>query len=156
MLRFSRRGWRRLIKELGRRGEGRREAGAFLLAEQGDPTVTVRHVAYFDDLDPDALQGNIHIKGSAFGRLWDLCDTLGLVVVGDAHTHGATFVQQSETDRANPMVARAGHVALVVPHLGAKRSAPRHVGVHVYLGDEGWRSLSGRGAARRVRRRWRP
>ena len=73
--------------------------------------------AYFDDLDPECLVGNIHIRASGFSKLWDLCDVEGLRVVADIHTHPGTSVAQSSIDRANPMIAREGHLALIVPAL---------------------------------------
>lgn len=136
------------------RSEGRRESGAFLLAPVGDSR-HVCHIEYFDDLDPNCLGGHIHLDGRALSRLWDICEERGLRVVADVHTHPGGNVQQSPTDRNNPMVASAGHVALIVPHLAASRVRPRDVGVHEYAGDNGWRSWYGRDAASRLSvRRW--
>lgn len=149
LLRFKRRQWRNLIKELGGRGEGRREAGAFLLAPRDDMG-RVSRIEYFDDLDPHCLKGHIHFHGPAFSRLWDICENEGLVVAADVHTHPGSSVHQSTIDVENPMVARAGHIALIVPHLAARVVRPRQVGVHQYTGDDGWTSWFGREAAARV------
>ena len=149
LLRFKRRQWRNLIKELGGRGEGRREAGAFLLAPRND-IHCVSRVEYFDDLDPNCLKGHVHIDGRAFSKLWDACESDGLVVVGDVHTHPGSSVRQSPIDMANPMVARAGHIALIVPHLATRSVRPRQVGVHQYEGDDGWTSWFGKEASTRL------
>lgn len=154
LLRLQRKQWRDLIKELGRRGEGRREAGAFLLAPRNDMRQVTR-IEYFDDLDPDCLRGNILIDGRAFSKLWDICDRERLIVAGDVHTHPRTLVQQSTIDRDHPMVARAGHVALIVPRLAVRAVRPRQVGVHEYKGEDGWVSWFGRDAAARLSvKRW--
>ena len=138
-----------MMRELGRRGAGHREAGAFLLASRND-RCRVRRVEYFDDLDPNCLNGNVHFDGRAFSRLWDICEREGLVVVGDVHTHPSRHVRQSVTDQDNPMVARAGHMALIVPELAVRRVRPRRVGVHQYHDDGSWMSWYGWDAAVRL------
>ena len=113
------------------------------------------HIVYFDDLDPACLQGNIQFDGRAFSKLWDLCEANNLTVVADVHTHPGASVRQSSIDRENPMVARAGHIAMIVPHFATRRVRPRQVGLHEYAGDDGWRSWFGRDAAARLSlRRW--
>ena len=154
LLRFKRRQWRRLVKELGRRGEGRREAGAFLMAPRDDKSRVTR-IEYFDDLDPNCLKGHIHFDGRAFSKLWDICEQEGLVVAADVHTHPGRSVHQSAIDVENPMVARDGHIALIVPHLATRAVRPQQVGVHLYAGDDGWTSwFEKEAAARLLARNW--
>lgn len=149
LLRMRRADWRVLIAELRRRGHGRIESGAFLLANQSSDPRLVTRVVYFDDLDSDCLQGGIHIKGLAYGKLWALCRSDGLTVVGDVHTHPGAGVRQSKTDQGSPMVAERGHVALIVPHYAQEHTTPSQVGVHLYDG-RGWTTWTGRDAARRL------
>jgi hypothetical protein len=153
-LRFPRRLWRELVVELGRRGEGSRESGAFLLTPRGSDGRTITRVVYFDDLDPSCLTGGVTLAGAAFPRLWDLCDQHQIRVAGDVHTHPGDWVAQSPTDHDNPMVARAGHLALIIPRLAQQPVRARHVGVHEYLGDEGWSCAHGRAAARSLYIGW--
>ena len=154
LLRLKREQWRNLIEELGRRGEGRRESGAFLLAPRSEKSLVTR-IEYYDDLDSRCLTGNIHFHGLAFSKLWDICESEGLVVFADVHTHPGASVHQSIIDAENPMVARVGHIALIVPHLATRTVRPRQVGVHQYAGDDGWTSWFGREAAARLGvRRW--
>ena len=144
--------WQETVQELGRRGlGGRRESGVFLLGRLREGVPTVVKVAYFDDLDPECLVGNIHIRASGFSRLWDLCDAEGLRVVADIHTHPGTSVAQSGIDRANPMIAREGHLALIVPDYGTRPVQAREVGVHEYRGERGWASWFGSNAERILR-----
>ncbi len=155
LLRFSRRTWTALIAELGRRGEGHREAGAFLLGRATHNRRKVKRVVYLDDLDPNCLQGGIHFDGLAYSRLWDVCEEHRLVVLGDVHTHPGPCVRQSGIDADNPMIAQRGHVAIIVPHLATRKVKPVEVGVHVYEGADGWASWLGAEAAERVVvRRW--
>jgi proteasome lid subunit RPN8/RPN11 len=140
--------WRELIAELGRRAAGVREAGAFLLADIGDRSTTVRRVVFFDDVDPACLTGGISMSSSAFGDLWRICSAAGLRVVADVHTHPGAFVDQSDIDRANPMVARAGHVAIIVPDLAVRPVKPTECGLHLYRGHHQWHKSFGRDAAR--------
>jgi proteasome lid subunit RPN8/RPN11 len=141
--------WNTMIAELGRRGEGRRESGAFLLRDRnGDPR-TVTRVVYLDDLDPNCLTGGIELHGLAYSKLWDICDAERRQVVGDVHTHPGPSVRQSAIDAANPMIAQAGHVAVIVPHLAQRPVSARDVGLHRYDG-EGWQTWTGKAAARRL------
>ena len=141
--------WQEIVQELGRRSlGGSREAGVFLLVPREDGARRVVRAAYFDDLDPECLVGNIHIRAYGFSKLWDLCDAERLRVIADIHTHPSTSVSQSSTDRANPMIAREGHLALIVPHQGTRPVQARDAGVHEYRGDRGWASWFGSEAER--------
>ena len=144
--------WQETVQELGRRSlGGKREAGVFLLAHAGKGVPVVERIAYFDDLDPECLVGNIHIRASGFSKLWDLCDVESLRVVADIHTHPGSSVAQSSIDRANPMIAREGYIALIVPHYGTRPVQASEVGVHEYRGNRGWASWYGSRAERVLR-----
>jgi hypothetical protein len=149
-LRFRHSLWSEIFAELRDRGAGRRESGAFLLTPRESDGRTVTGVVYYDDLDPDCLTGGISFRGNAYGRLWSICDARNLRVAGDAHTHPGRGVSQSSVDQQNPMVARAGHIALIVPSFANGRIRPADLGVHEYRGSEGWRSAYGDTAARLV------
>jgi proteasome lid subunit RPN8/RPN11 len=149
LLRMRRSSWRTMTAELGRRGRSERESGAFLLGDRDGDRRTITRVVYLDDLDPDCLTGGISFHGLAYSKLWDLCDAEQKLVIGDVHTHPGPRVHQSELDAANPMLAQAGHVALIVPDYAARAVAAEEVGVHRYNGD-GWESWTGAEAAERL------
>jgi hypothetical protein len=48
--------WRRLLRELHRRGDGRRESGAFLLRARGAGQGRITRFVCYDDLDPASCQ----------------------------------------------------------------------------------------------------
>lgn len=147
-VRMTRTQWDGLIAALARRTGGTREAGAFLLAAADQRhRPTVRLIVYFDELDADCLTGGISMGSAAFGKLWTLCRTSGLRVIADVHTHPGTSVRQSGVDKANPMVALVGHVAIVAPHLAMLPFETRECGVHVYLGGHRWEANYRRRAA---------
>lgn len=146
LLRFRPADWNALITELAQRADGVRESGAFLLAPARAEGPEVTTIIYYDDLDPDALDGGVSLYAEAFGRLWSHCAANGLRVLGDIHTHPSNVVRQSAIDRGNPMVAAVGHIALIVPNLAVGVIRPIDVGVHRYLGDAGWTSSFGREA----------
>ena len=149
-LRFDRLTWEELIVELERRGEGRRESGAFLLAPRQGGTDVVSRLVFLDDLDPNCLVGGIHFDGKAYSELWSICDREQMRVVADVHTHPGDWVGQSPTDRENPMVARRSHIALIVPRFARPPVDPSEIGVHEYRGEKGWVSHFGRDAQRLV------
>jgi proteasome lid subunit RPN8/RPN11 len=149
LLRFKGSTWSTLMSELERRGKGERESGAFLLASSKWPQV-VEVVVPYDELDPACLTGGIDFHRSGYQRLWTRCEHLGLCVVGDAHTHPSKWVSQSEVDRRHPMLARVGHVALIVPNFAQGDVPPAEIGVHVYQGDQGWAACAGRHAHKAI------
>jgi proteasome lid subunit RPN8/RPN11 len=144
--------WAEMTAELAARGGGVRESGAFLLGrvESGRPRQAV-DVAYYDDLDEECLTGGISFDGAAYGRLWDILADRDLRVVADIHTHPGPGVAQSATDRDHPMIARAEHVALIVPDFAEHTIAPSEIGIHRYHGDGQWTTWLGRDAEKRLR-----
>lgn len=130
--------WRRLFSELRRRSNGSRESGAFLL---GRGRKVSRFICY-DDLDPHALDsGIVRINGGAFVLLWDFCARHSHKVLADIHTHPSDWTEQSWSDRTNPVVAQAGHVAIILPcFAAAKRPSLKGAGIFEYLGDHQWRA----------------
>lgn len=141
--------WRRVTAELHRRGGRRHESGAFLLGLERAGRREAMDVIYYDDLDPQAYASGVCIlKADAFSKLWTLCRSRKLMVVADVHTHpGAAF--QSEADRTNPMIARAGHIAVIVPEFAAAPIEDKRLGIYEYQGDHRWLD-KGHAVARRT------
>lgn len=131
--------WRRLLKRLRERGHHyRRESGAFLLGQDSERGKRISEFILYDDLDPHCLDtGIIRFDGRHFGKLWDICRKRGLRVVSDVHTHpGAP--DQSDSDRAHPMITEAGHIALIVPEFAKPPVGRSDVGMYVYQGSKRW------------------
>jgi proteasome lid subunit RPN8/RPN11 len=140
--------WRSTLRELDRRGARRHEAGVFLLGREIDGQRVVADTVFYDELDPHAYDSGVCIlEGDSFARLWALCRERKLTVVADVHTHGGLAIQ-SEADRTNPMVARAGHVAIIVPDFASGQVEMRTVGVYEYCGNHHWIDHSGKKAKR--------
>ena len=147
-LRMSRSLWLGLGAELHRRTEGRHESGAFLLGTRTGTEREATAVIYYDDLDPRAYATGVCVlHADAFGRLWDRCAEMSLVVVADAHVH-PRGAWQSLSDRENPMIARLGHLALILPLMARPPVRRWSVGLYEYLGNHRWRSHGGRHVAR--------
>lgn len=135
--------WNQVLRELARRGGDRHEAGAFLLGTISRDKRCVVSAVYYDDLDAAAYESGVCIlHGDAFSRLWAICRSRGLTVVADVHTHPGG-AGQSHSDRTNPMVARAGHIALIVPKFARPPVRMTEVGVYQYRGDHQWIDKSG-------------
>ena len=147
LLSFAPHLWSSLLDELGRRSDGRRESGAFLMSPAAGDGRTVTSVCYYDDLDTTALRGGLRLGSEAFSRLWDVCERERLKVIADVHTHPWSIVGQSGIDRANPMISRVGYLALIVPNYGRPPVSLVDLGLHVYLGNKSWHSWFGADAA---------
>lgn len=130
--------WRRVTAELHRRGRNRHESGAFLLGHEHGGRREALDVVFYDDLDPQAYANGVCIlKADAFSKLWALCRARKLMVVADLHTHGGAAFQ-SEADRTNPMIAREGHIAVIVPDFAAAPVRYERLGIYEYRGDHQW------------------
>ena len=131
--------WHWLLTGLRQRGrEYSRESGAFLLGHRRKDRVRVLQFVLYDDLDPECLDtGIVRFDGRHFGKLWDLCKQRSLTVVADVHTHPGSS-HQSDSDRAHPMISRAGHLALIVPRFAAAPIRRSELGIYRYEGAKQW------------------
>lgn len=130
--------WRSIILELQARGSRKHEAGAFLLGREHGRQREVLDAIYYDQLDPSAYDTGVCVlRGDAFSKLWGLCRQRQLMVVADVHTHPGA-AGQSGSDRTNPMIATAGHVAIIVPQFAKWPIAPGALGIYEYLGRHEW------------------
>ena len=143
--------WKKLRRELAKRGSGTRESGAFLLGrfDRKGRRVIERFVPY-DDIDPHALDtGIIDIDGTHMEKLFDMCRAVGLSLMADVHTHpGAPY--QSRSDQNNPVVARKGHVAIILPNFAVTDVKVSEIGLYCYLGNRQWDNWSGQTARRKL------
>lgn len=139
-----------LIEELARRGQGRRESGAFLLADRSHAPDTlplpVTAIAYYDDLDAACLTGGITFHARGYTALNARCRRDGLRVVADIHTHPSHQIRQSQVDAQHPMICLDGHVALVAPRYAIGVTSSCELGVHVRTQDD-WFAYYGDQAA---------
>jgi hypothetical protein len=98
----------------------------------------VKDVVYYDELDSDAyITGVCVLHGDAFAKLWKICRERRLTVVADVHTHPG-YGRQSPQDRTNPMVARAGHLAIIVPRYAKPPVVHSQLGIYEYRGAHTW------------------
>lgn len=135
--------WSGLVAHLRLQGRGVRESGAFLLGLNTSVGKVVTGFLPYEELQADALHEDyVSISAASFSKLWTICQEHGLSVIADVHTH-RFGPQQSRSDKANPMVALAGHVALIVPRFAQGRIRLEDIGIHVYRGNHLWDSQFG-------------
>lgn len=134
--------WRQIVADLERRGAHVHEAGAFLLGVDRGGRKEVRAVVFYDDLDLRAYASGVCVLyGDAFSTLWAHCRETGLTVVADVHTHPGAGIQ-SESDQTNPMVAREGHIAIIVPDFATWPIKQSRLGIYEYRGQHEWTDCS--------------
>lgn len=134
--------WRRICRRLRERGRNQsRESGAFLLGTTIARRRRILDFVLYDDLDPRCLDtGIVRFDGRHFGELWARCKTLGLAVVADVHVH-PDGAGQSDSDRAHPMISRAGHIALILPHFATPPQPRNEMGIYRYEGAKRWTTV---------------
>lgn len=134
--------WQKLLQGLRERGRAcTRESGAFLLGTREDGRARIRSFLLYDDLDPTCLDtGIVRLAGHCYGALWEYIERTRLSVVADVHVHpGAPL--QSEADRAHPMIAQSGHVALILPRYACAPLRISNIGVYRFEGRNRWHSV---------------
>lgn len=139
-LRCDRQVWCAGVAELARRTRGQtRESGAYLLGSHlGDGSARILEFIYYDDVDPLALAtGEVTIRQTALPRLWELCRERGYGVIADVHVHPGSC-RQSYSDQANPVMPRAGHIAMILPDFAANEPEPGHIGIYELHGAGLW------------------
>lgn len=137
--------WNQGVDELRRRAGGRCESGAFLLGTANGKTRKIQQFLFYDDVDPTCFaHGIVEFDGSKFGTVWQKCREANMTVVADVHVHPGRF-GQSGSDRHNPMIAEAGHLALILPDYAARARMPGKIGVYEYLGSRQWQDHSPEG-----------
>jgi proteasome lid subunit RPN8/RPN11 len=139
--------WHRGVDELRRRADGRRESGAFLLGKVEGRVRRIEEFLFYDDIDPTCFaRGIVEFDGRKLGAVWQRCRDSGRTVVADVHVHPGHY-GQSPSDQRNPIIAEAGHLAVIIPNYARGARLPRQLGIYEYLGSYRWRDLS---AAHRI------
>lgn len=151
---FSRNLWLGCLNQLSRRGKHQHESGCFVLGRINGNRNLATSCVYYDELDPNAYSTGVCIlHANAFSRLWQICRDQKTAVLADIHTH-PKGAYQSESDRTNPMIAKTGHLAIIVPRF-AEGSIWRHeLGLFRYKGDHEWTNLSGWKARKTLKVKW--
>jgi hypothetical protein len=135
--------WSGLILHLRTQGNGVRESGAFLLGRSTSAGRAITAFLPYEELQADALHKDyVALSAASFSKLWTICREHDLNVMADVHTH-RFGPQQSPSDKANPMVALAGHIAIIVPRFAQGLIQLSDIGVHVYQGNHQWKSQFG-------------
>jgi hypothetical protein len=141
----ARRLWSAGTTELHHRTRTRHESGAFLLGKQTAAGQHIEQFLYYDDVDPNCFRnGIVEFDGRHFGKVWQHCRDLKLTVVADVHVHPGGY-SQSSSDRANPMIAERGHIALILPFFARGEPKPGKMGMYEYLGSGKWQDHSAAG-----------
>ena len=135
-LNCRRRLWTKILRELRKRGRGRRESGGFLLGRIEGTRRFIENFMAYDDIDPNALQGIIIFDASRMDLVWAKCEAEGLQVIADIHTHPGDH-GQSDVDQAHPMIPQRGHLALIVPNFADRTYRPGNLGLYEYQGRDG-------------------
>ena len=132
-----------LLRNLRKRGRGKsQESGAFLLGYCREGKARIVEFVLYDDLDPNCLKsGIVRFNGRYFGDLWAICKSRGVSVVADIHVHPGEAAQ-SESDRAHPMISRAGHLTLILPRFASRPIRRASIGIYRYEGAKQWVTIS--------------
>jgi hypothetical protein len=138
--------WTAGVRELERRTRnGSRESGAFLLGPEKDGDRRIVEFVFYDDIDPHSLDtGIVYFNGNKLPKLWEYCRSRGHGVIADVHVHPGGY-GQSESDQADPVMPKAGHLAFIVPNFARGNGRPGGIGMYEYLGNGAWQDHTAEG-----------
>lgn len=146
-LRCARSIWLAGTAELGARTRGEtQESGAYLLGTtSSDGSHRILEFVFYDDIDSRALEtGIVTIRQTALPKLWALCRERGYGVVADVHVHPGGY-GQSSSDRDNPVMPRAGHIAMILPDFARGTPEPGRIGIYEFERAGIWTDHSSKG-----------
>ena len=131
--------WFKTIQGLKKRGEGRRESGAFFLHRFGENKVC--KIVFYDQFDKNVSNtGRIEFKGGNEFHKYLMDNDLS--VFADIHSHPTDNTNQSESDKYNPMIRIKGHVAIIAPNFASNRFLlPKDCSIYQYQGERLWRQI---------------
>lgn len=140
--------WTAGVRELERRTRhATRESGAFLLGPNKNGHRHILEFVYYDDIDPYSLDtGIVHFNGNKLPKLWEYCRARGYGVIADVHVHPGGY-GQSESDQADPVMPKAGHLAFIIPNFARGTGRPGEIGMYEYLGNGAWNDRSREGCS---------
>ena len=131
--------WRQIVGEIERRGGHKTEAGAFLLGREAPGPARIENVVFYDDLDPNAYSsGACILHSDAFAKLWAVCRAHQLTVLADVHSHPGVGFKVTKTAHQPYVVARTGHVAIILPDYARWPVNQRRFGIYEYRGSHEW------------------
>lgn len=143
--------WRSTWAGLRARGRGVRESACVWVGTRSGMLERARDVIFLDDL-PGTMGHALQHRTSreAVAALLTRARELQLEIVADIHTHPSDWVDLSIVDQEHPIEYRIGLLALVFPNFAAGPTQLSRTGVHEYLGESRWKTLTGRAVHQRV------
>lgn len=131
--------WFKLIAGLGKRGQGTRESGGFLMGKPEKRKVV--KVVFYDQFDENVSDsGIIKFKGGAV--FFEYLANEKLEVLADIHSHPTSDTRQSDSDKEHPMIRLKGHIAIIAPNYAKNLFIfPKDCSVYGYLGNFEWKKF---------------
>ena len=137
--------WTETWLGLRSRGRGEVESAAIWAGKREAATETAEAVYFLDDLAGHVQDSGYHrVPEEALAELFGRLQRDKRVIVADVHTHPSEWVGLSGLDKRNPIEFRKGLYALVLPSYAMPKPSLNPVGMHEYLGNGKWRTLSKR------------
>lgn len=130
------------LTEMARDGVKGREGIALWLGKRAKGIASVTHVVGLRGAGVQKLPDQIRIAPWLLNEVTDAADRLGLVLVGQIHSHGIDYgVDLSFTDRTFGIQVPY-YLSVVAPDYGLGRQTSLYdCGVHIYEPESGFRRL---------------
>ncbi len=139
------------LRELARDGARGCESIALWLGRRAQGEARVSHVVGVRGGGVLKAPAFLQIQSSMLNDVTDMAIQLGLVLVGQIHSHPGLFVDLSPTDRAHG-VSVHHYLSVVAPGYALDPATTlADCGVHVFEARRGYRRLTGVEVTRRVR-----
>lgn len=125
------------------RSAGQVESACVWLGPRSNTTQVALEAVFLDDL-PGTIGRRLQHRTSrqAVAMLLEVARQKQLSIVADLHTHPSDWVDLSDVDQEHPIEYRVGLIALVLPSFAIGAPDLARTGVHEYLGNGKWSTLS--------------
>lgn len=130
------------LREMAEDGAAGNEGITLWLGKQRDGEAVITHLVALRGIGIIKSPRLLVIRSDLFNAVTDLTINLGVMLLGQIHSHGGTWVDLSPTDRKYG-VAIPGYLSVVAPYYALKTNMTiQDCGVHIFQISDGYRRLS--------------
>ena len=109
-------------------------------------------VVFLDDFPGVEGFARFHkVSREAVTALFRYLQQKNLQLIADVHSHPGTWVGLSEIDMEHPLEFRVGFLSLVLPSYATPKPDIGTVGVHEYIGNMEWETLTPEAVPTRIK-----
>lgn len=144
--------WKETWAGLKIRGQESREALCVWAGDRKSQPWKVLEVVFLDDFPGVEGFARFHrVSREAVTALFRCLHQKNLQLIADVHSHPGSWVGLSDIDMEHPLEFRVGFLSLVLPSYAIPKPDIGAVGVHEYIGNMEWKTLTAEAVLSRIK-----